>query len=205
MKRCARTFLLGVVLFGCAVAPAVRAQEQTGPVESDAAAWKKFAPEGGGFTVLMPGTVSEEKQPIESEAMKIENRLYSVETKLGVYMITYADFPEVITDAALIQRMLDGGRDKALSNTKGKMVSETNIKLDGYAGREWLVEIPGGTVVPGGIVARARAYWVKRRLFQILVLREEEPNATPERVRIREGATMKFLDSFALTGATAAN
>lgn len=199
MKRCARTFLLVVVVLASVVAPAVQGRQQTGPVEQDAAAWKKLAPAEGGFTALMPGTASVETQPVESGAMKLDNRVYTVETKLAAYLISYADFPEVISDADTIQRILDGGRDKALDNTKGKMKSETNIKLDGHAGREWLVEVPGGVVI------RARAYWVKRRLFQVIVIMRDGPNTPQETVRIREGAAQKFLDSFALSGETVAD
>jgi hypothetical protein len=185
-------------LFASAAAPAAQGGPQAGPVEQDAAAWKKLAPAGGGFTVLMPGAASEEKQPVETELGKLENHIHTVQTKLAVYVIMYADFPMEVSDANTIQRMLDSGRDKALANTKGKLKSEKNIKLDGHAGREWLVEIPGGVI-------RARAFWVKRRLFQVLILTPGAPNATPERVRMRESATLKFLDSFALSDGTAAN
>ncbi|MBA3240733.1 MAG: hypothetical protein H0T60_05850 [Acidobacteria bacterium] len=190
---------MSVMVFACALAPAAKGLQQTSPVEQNATAWKKLAPAEGGFMVLMPGTASEEKHSVETSVGKLENRIYSVETKQGVYMVMYADFPEVVSDADTIQRMLDNGRDKALANTKGKLTSEKNIKLDGYAGREWLVEIPGSNVI------RARAFWVKRRLYQSLVIFPEGRNTPQETNRIRESATLKFLDSFALSDGTTAN
>lgn len=198
MRRHARRLIWFLLLFTCAFAPAAQSRQSPAPVEKDAAAWKKLAPPAGGCTMLLPGTPTENKNVVDTKVGKLENRTYTLKTSMALYMVAYADFPDPISDPDLIKRMLDSGRDQALSNTNGKLKSEKDIKLDGHAGREWLVEMPDD------LVARARAYWVRRRLYQAIVLMEEASNASPAVVKLHEDVAAKFLDSFALSGENAA-
>lgn len=181
------------VVLACAFLVAgVKGQQTDVPIERDPGAWKKFSPQGNSFTVSMPGAPSEETTSLDTKLGKIDNHMFSVSTSMAGYIVSYAEFPEVITDPDTIKRMLDGGRDQALSTAGAKLKSEKIIKLDEHSGREWAVE------VQGSFVATARAYWVKRRLYQTIIVMMETTNSTPEVVKLREQASAKFLDSFAL-------
>lgn len=199
MKSSTRRLFIIFALLACAFAPAAAHGQTPVPAAQDTKAWKKFTSPEGRFSVLLPATPTEQSRPVETALGRLDNRVFMVQTPADVYMVAYADFPEPVSDPDMIQKMLDGGRDKALSNVNGKLTSEKNIKLDGHAGREWHIEMPEG------LVARARAYWVKKRLYQALVIVQATPNATPQAARLRQEANDKFFDSFALTAEGAAN
>jgi len=45
----------------------------------------------------------------------------------------------------------------------------------------------------------ARAYWVRRRLFQTVFVKKPKESDSPEVIRMRQQAETKFLDSFVLS------
>ncbi|MEO8434427.1 MAG: hypothetical protein ABI596_05990 [Pyrinomonadaceae bacterium] len=199
-KSLSRVFL-GFAIFACASLnplaqgqPAVDAPAQfvspaVGTTQADKP-WEKFSPEGGGFTVLMPGTPTVTDQEVPFGDGKLVNHLYMVQANSSVYIASYAEFPMAVTDPAVIKAMLDNARDKGVAAANGELRSEKEIKLGENPGREWLVSIPGAGI------ARARAYWVKQRLYQAFLLMPEGKGAEEEAAR--EAVMSKFLNSFAL-------
>jgi hypothetical protein len=117
-----------------------------------------------------------------------------VETKMAGYIGSYAEFPEVITDIAAINELLDRGREGGLTSSKAELISEKELKLNEFMGREWLMKLPSG------VVATARAYWVKRRLYQVIHVTRPNASDSPELMKVRQAAGNKFLDSFTLSG-----
>jgi hypothetical protein len=82
------------------------------------------------------------------------------------------------------QKLLDRLRDSVLAGGKAKLLSETQISLEGHPGRELKVEFPDG-------IAIARLYVVGNRIYQVIASletnkKDQEPNA------------IKILDSFKL-------
>ena len=133
---------------------------------------------------------------IDTKLGKLKNHKFSTRTGLAYYLVAYSDFPEVITDPATIKRMLDSGRERALTVSGAQLKNEADIKLGDHIGREWSVE------VPGSYIATARAYWVRKRLYQTIIVMDAQANITPEAARVRQGVTAKFLGSFSLTEAS---
>lgn len=152
-------------------------------------AWEKFSPAGAGFSVLMPGTPKVEDQEVQTDVGKLINHMYTLSVSPNLYMVTYAEFPTTVTDPAVIRGMLDNARKHALSAAKGELKSEKEIRLGEAIGREWLVTLPS---IRG--IARVRAYWADRRLYQVLILMLAEAETS------QQATTAKFLDSFVLTG-----
>jgi len=97
-----------------------------------------------------------------------------------------------VTDPVQIKAMLDAGREGGVAASGGELSSEKEIKLNGYSGREWNMKLPGG------LLATARAYWVKRRLYQTVFVMSPNASDTPEVMKVRQEAATKFLDSFTL-------
>ena len=161
-------------------------------VSQDSDTWVKVAPAGGGFTVLMPSKASEQVNPVEGRP-DVENHLVTLETELAGYVVSYVQFPDDVTDPVAIKEMLDRGREGGIKSSGGTLKSESEIKLNGYSGREWKMEIPGG------VVATARAYWVRRRLYQAVFITAPKVGESPEIVKLRQEAGRKFFDSFALS------
>jgi len=116
-----------------------------------------------------------------------------LETKLAGYVVSYVVFSDDVTDPARIKDLLDRGREGGLASSGATLKSEKEIKLNDYFGREWLMELPSG------LSATARAYWVKRRLFQTVFVTTPKSDDSPETKRLRQEAATKFLDSFTLS------
>jgi hypothetical protein len=143
----------------------------------------------------MPGKATEQTQPV-GDNKAVENHLIMLETELAGYVVSYVQFPDEVTDPAAIKELLDRGRDGGVQSTNSQLQSEKEITLGGYLGREWLMTLPGD------LTTKARAYWVKRRLYQVVFVIKAEPTDTPALKKLRDEAETKFLDSFILTGDT---
>jgi hypothetical protein len=165
-KRAACVFLL--VLIGC--------QQAT---------WEKFSSSEGAFSVLMPGTPTEQIRTAKTSSGSIDAHMFLVEHSDVAYMVAYSDYPNPIVQEITPKLILDGARDGAVANTQGKLARESIISLDGHQGRELQIEPAGGKVTITG-----RIFLVDRRLYQMMVL-------TPQGKDLTENVN-KFLDSFTL-------
>jgi len=165
--------------------------QQPSAARPESGTWVNVAPADSGFTVLMPGKATEAAQPLEGHP-DLANHLLTLETELGGYVVSYLEFPDDVTDPAKIKEMLDRGREGGIASSGGELVSETEIKLNGFLGREWSMKLSGG------LTATARAYWVRRRLFQTVFVKSPKESDSPEVIRMRQQAETKFLDSFVL-------
>jgi hypothetical protein len=193
MSHVKKTILLSIFVFLSFIT--VLAQQQPPPavVHPESDAWINVAPANAGFRVLMPGKPSEKVEPVEGHP-GVEHHILSLDTDLAGYVVTYLQFPDEVTDPDAIKVMLDSGREGGLASSGGKLKSEKEIKLNEYFGREWVVEIPGG------MVATARAYWVKQRLYQTVFVIIPKASDAKEVTKLRQDVATKFLDSFSLSG-----
>lgn len=187
-----KTLFLAIFI-SLGVADAAAQQPQSSPVlaAAESNAWTNAAPANAEFTILMPGKPTETVQPLEGRP-GLENHLLMLETKLAGYVVSYVQFPDEITDPAAIKQLLDRGREGGTASSNGTLKSEKEIKLSDYQGREWLMELPNG------LIAIARAYWVKRTLYQTLFVTTPNSDDSAEVKRRRQETAMKFLDSFTL-------
>jgi serine/threonine-protein kinase len=148
------------------------------------AAWQEFSSAEGSFAVLMPGTPSYEKQSNGTALGPIDMHMFTLNIKRdAAYVIMYSDYPEIVTRANP-DDLLDGGRNGALASSKGKLVSEQNMSLDGFPGREIVIEVPGEGLM------RVRMFLVRQQLFQIMAVGTKE--------KIDHEDTAKYLTSFRL-------
>ncbi len=151
---------------------------------------KRYSPPGGGFSVLMPGKPVAQDEEVDTRLGKVTNHSFSAGAGEVWYAVMYSDLPAPVSDPEVIKGMLDNARAHGLAAVHGELQSEQEITLEGNPGREWLVRIPRGAIL------QARAYWVRQRLYQVVTLREPEPNK--EISKLREAAVKSFLDSFQL-------
>jgi hypothetical protein len=188
-----RTILLSIfIALGFATASAQEPQPAPVAVQADSGDWVNVAPAGAGFTVLMPGKPAEQQQPIAGHP-GVENHLLTLETKLAGYVVSYVRFDDEVTDPATIKGLLDRGREGGVASSGGTLKSEKEIKIDDYLGREWLMELPSG------LSATARAYWVKRRLLQIIFITTPKSDDSAEVKKLRQQTATRFFDSFTLS------
>jgi len=192
MSHVKNTIVLSVFI-SLSFATILAQQPPAAAVHIESGTWINVAPADAGFTVLLPARASEKATPVEGRP-GVENYTLTLDTKLAGYVVSYAEFPDDVTDPNAIKGMLDRGREGGIATTGAKLESEKEIKLNGYFGREWVLELPGG------LFATARAYWVKRRLYQTVFIIAPNASDPPEVTKLRRETATKFLDSFTLSG-----
>lgn len=174
-----------IVFVGIVIAGAITAIVMNkGGAAQTASAWQEFSHAAGKFTVLMPAAPKEQQQAVQTVAGPIAMHMFFYEFKGGqsMYGVIYSDYPASVANADP-QKVLDGGRDGAVAEMKGRLLQEQNITIQGHPGRELHIEIPQGMV-------KARIYLVGVRLYQILSVSTKEM-ISPE-------DTEKFFSSFRL-------
>lgn len=158
--------LLAAIMTGCDVKP---------PTE-DFALWIRFAPPGGGFSVLMPSKPVELEEP-GKPSTGLESRTFRIVAVLGhvaAMAVSYADRPNrpgVETDPA---KILKAVADQAVSNLRGDLMEQKSISVQGNPGLELKIEINGGHFV------RQRIYLVNKRLISIMVTAGSKGLTSPE-------------------------
>jgi hypothetical protein len=103
----------------------------------------------------------------------------------GIISTEYPDSTIDSNDSELMSNMFRSAIDGAVSNVKGKLLSEKNISIGKYPGREIKVDYGDGVAF-----IRMRLYLVKNKMYilQTITLTEKDNNAS-----INE-----FLNSFQL-------
>jgi hypothetical protein len=183
------TLALSILCGGAIITQPVSANEAKAPVQS---IWSVFSPPEGGFRILMPGKPTETKQKVKTKNGEVEVKMFSVErpqegTK---YTVAYIDYPQeyidLLTKNNLVEKAIDTGKNTALKNAKGTIISEEKITLAGYPGKEVNYS------KPGNIVVKHRIFLVGNRLYQV------SAETTKDKQRFLTKSISGFCDSFTL-------
>jgi hypothetical protein len=146
--------------------------------------WTAYSPEGGRYRIDMPGTPKVNTAPIPVGPGQTAP-MTEAEVRLGAvgYLASWVDYPERIARAASADLMLDRVRDgSAAGNTL--RAEKKNLTLGRFPGREYVV------VQANGTNTALRTYWVRGRLYQLMVTDGAGIEAQPD--------TRRFFDSFSL-------
>jgi hypothetical protein len=184
-----KKFSSALILIFLSVLTVLAQEHSTGPAPGETSNWVNVAPVKAGFVLLMPGKATEKVDPVAGSP-GVENHMFQLETPDAGYVFSYVQFSQDITDANAIKGMLDAGREGALSAAGAKLKSEKEIRLNEHFGREWQLELAGG------LTATTRAYWVRRRLYQLVFVAAPSPSDTPAILRLRQDSANKFFNSF---------
>ena len=130
---------------------AVAAQEEAPPP------WARFEPEGGGFSVLMPGKPKEtiDKRPT------FTLHSFTVTMGRGTYVASYSDYTidsELDPKTALIKN-----RDKFNKRFEAALLSSREITVDGHTGLEFASESPA-------VNLKSQLFLVGNRLYQTVTM-----------------------------------
>ncbi len=156
------------------------------PVWSQSATVESFRSDSGGFSIQMPSSPDEEVRTVESTVGPVEAYLFTADQgNNGVFMVTYADYPESLFEEKSPTDLLDAARDGGVAASGGKLLAEESITLDQYPGRYLTVEFANGAGQ-----SKVYVYLVGRRLYQILW--------TGPQARASFDAVDTYLNSFEL-------
>ncbi len=162
------------------------ANAQTDLAQMPMGDWETFVSEAGRFSATFPGTPTENIQEgnVAADAgASGEIMLENVDENSG-YVVFYQDFPMVpdgVPDEQ-IQTILEASRDGFVQDNE--VLSERDIELEGYMGKEIEVRMPEGYM-------KARMYWVDSRLYFVV-------GGAPTKGDAIAQETDRFLDSFML-------
>ncbi len=137
--------------------------------------WREYTNEEGKFSVLLPGEPKEETSSIETDTGTIQIHLFGVPIGDTDYIVAYTDYPAELINTKGAQGILDSARDGAVENTKGKLLSDETIDLNGNPGKLLVVESPDGKGI-----AQAKIFLVGTRLYQVFVAAAKEKANTEE-------------------------
>ena len=181
---------LAVFILGVLAPPAtvpVRGQVQA----SASVGWTEFAPPNGRFTVRLPGkpreTVSTNRTAV-GEAKMVQ---YDFDGGDAYFAVVISEFPSGALGKTLPQQVLDGARDGALANVRGRAVEEFGVFLRAAAGGKGA--FPGRQIVaevPPDLVLRVRVFLVNDTLISLMLV-QKKAVASPE-------TFLKMADSFKL-------
>ena len=144
--------------------------------------WIVFSPEGGGFSVALPGQPTRRPLPHNTKAEPSPAPLYELTSGDFAYVVSYIDYP-FSAEGAERDELLDKGAEAGITGAGGKVVSSKPISLGGHPGREVEGEVKG-------VAYRSRVYLVDRRLYLLIVW--QRPGSAGS-----ENAA-KFFESFKL-------
>jgi hypothetical protein len=151
----------------------------------EAPSWKSFTSKEGGFTASFPVMPEEKKQLLKTATGQMDVRVFLAEDKNDIsYVVSISDLPAKDYKKGTEEQRLDFAREGALNSSRGKLRSEKKIMLDGYPGRDLIIDAENGSVI------RLRLYAVGRRLYQVLAV-------GPATVATSRDVTF-FLDSLRL-------
>src|SRR5262249_53238357 len=108
------------------------------PALAKPASWVLYTHPNKLISARFPDKPTETEQEAPSAVGPIRFRLAMFADDTRTYLPSAAVYP--VKGKFSVPGALDGARDQALANIKGKVVSEKPIKLDGYDGREVLFE-----------------------------------------------------------------
>lgn len=177
-----KPLLLLIILISCSFGIAFT--RQSIPTQKSEESAQAFTTDEGRFTIALSEKPKFEFQTFEIEGKRMDAYMYTWLTAQGEYEVKWFDFPLTFNEPEVIKHTLDRVRDRLISKGDVKLLSEIEISLDGFAGREWKVEVPDG-------VFMARAYLVNQRFYQVTTF-------IPKDKKSQETAAAKVLDSFKL-------
>ena len=145
--------------------------------------WTAYSPDGGRYRVDMPAAPKVSTAPIPVGPGQTVP-MTEAEVRLGNvgYLASYVDYPERIARGASAELMLDRVRDG--SSAGNTLRAEKKLTLGRFPGREYVV------VQANGTNTALRTYWVRGRLYQLMVTGGAGIEAQPD--------TRRFFDSFSL-------
>ena len=163
-----KTFLCCLLLF-FVVGTASAQTEQTG--------WEEFAPEGGGFSLLVP------TKPVETITTKTNYTMHSFATTAGraTYVVSYTDYQQIKLAPAAF---LNANRDRFNKALQATIVSSREITVDGHTGLEFTSENPAANI-------RSQLFLLGKRMFQTASVVFKDSDQTRE--------VNRFFNSFKFT------
>ena len=158
----------------------------SGPCVCGVTNWSSFSPDQGGFSVLMPFPPTARCITNDTAAGPLVLSQFTAEpSRVVAFSVLQNRFPESMSTSNK-QRLFEGGLKGALG-ADGRLLSDAEVKLHGYEGREWKIE-----QFKGRALITMRVYLVGHQLYQVVCVMPKRQACSRH--------IQQFLDSFDLKG-----
>ena len=189
-------FVSSAFLFLLIPGPYIRAQDPPLPAtDVGVEQWKEVVSSDGTFKVLMPGIPTAVSQPIDNKQASAVARFQTLITKTAEYVVGFTTFERDLENMQSSKLTLDGIRDRIVIKESGKLLSETELSMEGHPGRALVIEVSDG-------IFRDQYFLVGNRLYTITIFTPTVKVASSSEAegirKAQESAAKKFLDSFKL-------
>ena len=190
--------LTALTFFACAIGGIAQQQAPiTSPASSAATIPKEYVSTDGRFKVLFPAKPNEIHETIDSPMGKVPfHMLICPFTSTVSYHVFYMDYPIDLEQAGLVKKALDSARQGSLSRIAKEdphIVEESDISIDGHAGRFLRIELKGDAV------ARMRYFVVGNRVYVVGLGSPKQNPKVVEPANDYETIATRFMDSFKIT------
>ncbi len=113
--------------------------------------WVKVKDTIAAYIVEYPSAPEKGADDVPTEKGVVKMNTYTLQTEGDenlIYMTSFTEYPASFFENGLDttdeqQKVLDGSVNGAVTNTKGKLVSDRKISFNGYQGRDIKIEVSG--------------------------------------------------------------
>jgi len=150
--------------------------------------WQRYSDEQGRFSVEMPTKPQTQSTRQKIVGGELVYHFYISQLAGGdqVFMVSRNDYPAENLKATDTQTLLDACVNGAVKSRQGKLLTEENVKLNGYPGRSITFS---GTADSQPLMVWHHCYFAENRLFQVMVMAKKNNQPTPRQIS-------RFLSSF---------
>ena len=148
------------------------------------AEWKEYAISEGAFAISMPAVPVSEDHVVETDTGHIDTHIVMAKTGSSVaYAVVYCEYPRDALFCRAPEKYLSTASDRMVRRMNGTLISEAEIHLDGFPGREIRMSVPNG-------ILHLKLYAVGKRSYQIYAVSLDNSGSYAD--------ACKFLASFRL-------
>jgi hypothetical protein len=133
-----------------------------------------------GYSIELPGEWQTAAQDVSTAVGVIKVYRAIVTAGQRAYMTMYSHYPEGAVRRTPVTSILDGARDGAVANVKGKLRSEQKILISNLPARHVVIDTPDRHVVV------ARYFLLRDTLVQGLVVGPSDVELEPVTKRVLE-------------------
>jgi hypothetical protein len=193
--------LIPLTFFACAIVSIAQQAASTSAPSPAPTTSKEYVSADGRFKVLFPDTPKEIHETVESSMGKLPFHMLICPSTV-TYSVVYMDYPINLENADLVKKALDTAREGSLARVakeNPRITKESDISIDGHAGRFLQVELKGDVVI------RMRYAAAGNRVYVVAV---GSPKTKPEVVDATndyETIATRFMDSFKIIPALEAD
>jgi hypothetical protein len=195
MRRCGVVLLL--VAVGCGTATTFPTENGQPPqpenkpppldnhFDYDYGQWKLYAPKDAGFEVRFPHDPVMKSTKQGSETIMVAGIQRHAPDEFG-YVCQWVIKAQPFANAAAETAYLNGQQQGAVQSSRGKLVAEKALALDGMPGREFVVELPDKEAL------HSRVYLAGKRAIILQVFGKDKDAVCSK-------DSMQFLDSLKIS------